>query len=115
MTELESYGDAFSQMIDRQAKYEDRADIFRKLDISRNQFYNVTNPNRQTSGGNPYPFPTEWGVRATRDFHDYQWIKLVSKDCGCICLTPEDLSELKESDPEKALKIFQKILGIVKK
>lgn len=110
----ETYSDSFSDMIDRRAKHEDRPDIFRKLDISRNQFYNVTNPNRTTSGGNPYPFPTEWGVRATNDFKDYEWIKLVNKDCGCICLTPEDIKELNESDPAKALELFQKVLGIVK-
>lgn len=110
----ETYGEVFSDMIDRQAKYESRPDIFRKLDIAKNQFYNVTNPNRTTSGGNPYPFPTEWGVRATRDFKDYEWIKLINRDCGCICLTPEDISELDSSDPEQALKIFMKILGIVK-
>lgn len=110
----DTYGEAFAEMIDRRAKHEDRADIFRKLDISKNQFYNVTNPNRTTSGGNPYPFPTEWGVRATNDFRDYEWIKLVAKDCDCICLTPEDIEELNSSDPEQALTIFQKIIGMVR-
>ena len=111
----ESYAEVFSEMIDRRARHEVRADIFRKLDISRNQFYNVTNPNRTTSGGNPYPFPTEWGIRATNDFKDYAWLKLVAKDCGCICLTPDDISELHASNPDDAIAIFQKILGATKR
>ena len=110
----ESYGEVFSEMIDRAAKFEDRPDIFRRLEISRNQFYNVTNPNRTTSGGNSYTFPTEWGVRATREFKDYAWIKLLAKDCGCICLTPDEIKELQENDPEECLKIFQKIIGMAK-
>lgn len=111
----ETYGEVFSDMIDRQARFEDRVDIFRKLDVSRNQFYNVTNPNRTTSADNPYPFPTQWGVRATKEFKDYTWLKLVNKDCGCICITPEDVEELQGSDPEQAIKLFQKIIGMVKK
>ena len=111
----DTYGEVFSDMVDRRAKWEERPDIFRKLDISRNQFYNVTNPSRTTSGGNPYPFPTEWGVRATNDFKDYEWIRMVSRDCGCICLTPDDIEELQGTDTEQALTVFQKILGMAKK
>lgn len=109
----ETYAEVFSDMVDKRAKFEDRPDIFRKLDISRNQFYNVTNPNRTTSGGNPYPFPTEWGVKATREFKDFEWIKLVAKDCGGIFISPDDIEELRDTDPEKALSVFMKILGIV--
>ena len=110
----ETYGEVFAEMIDRRAKHEERSDIFRKLDISKNQFYNVTNPNRTTAAGNTYPFPTEWGVRTTNDFQDYEWIKLVSRDCGGLFISPEDMKELETSDPEAALKLFQKIVGMVK-
>ena len=111
----DTYGMIFSDMVDRAARYEERSDLFRKLGISRNQFYNVTNPNRETSAGNAYPFPTEWGVRGTAILQDYAWIKAVARDCGCLCITPEELKELKETDPEKALRVFQKILGLVGK
>ncbi len=106
----DTYGEIFSEIIDRVARHTERPEIFRRLDISRNQFYNVTNPNRTTSGGNPYPFPTEWGVRATREFGDYSWIKMVARDCGCICLTGEDVEKLQEAEG-----VFKKILGMVQK
>lgn len=110
----ESYGEAFSEMIDRIARFEERSDIFRKLQIARNQFYNVTNPNRTTSGGNTYSFPTEWVVAATKEYKDYSMVKMVAKDCGCICLTPDDVKELKSCDAENALLLFQKIVGMFK-
>ncbi len=110
----DSYGEVFSDMLDRAAKHEERSDIFRKLEISRNQFYNVTNPNRQTSGGNSYTFPAEWGVRATNTFKDYEWIKLVAKDCGGIFIGQDDIQELQSADTEHALLVFQKILGMVR-
>jgi hypothetical protein len=111
----DTYGQIFSDMVDKAARYTERADIFRKLNISRNHFYNVTNPDRQTAGGNPYPFPTEWGVSGTTQFKDYAWIKAVCNDCGCICITPEEIQDLKDSNPRKALTVFQKIIGIVSK
>jgi len=110
----DSYGEIFSDMVDKAACFVDRADIFRRLDIKRHQFYNVTNPNRETNSGNPYTFPTEWGVKGTNEFKDYAWIKAVCSDCKCICITPEEIQELTESDPAKALAVFQKILGVVK-
>jgi len=112
----DTYGEVFSEMVDEQAKYDDRATVFRKLDISRNQFYNVTNPNRQTSAGNSYPFPTEWGVRATREFKDYSWIKMVNKDCDCLCITPEEIEALKSGkDHEETLALLQAIVSKVNK
>lgn len=110
----ETYGMIFSEMVDRVARFEERPDIFRRLDISRNHFYKVTNPNSETNSGNPYPFPTEWGVKGTVLFQDYAWLKAVCKDCGCLCITPIELAELQECDPEKAISLFQKILGIAK-
>lgn len=109
----DTYGLIFSDIVDRQARFTPRDDLFRRLDISRNQFYNVTNPDRQTASGNAYPFPTEWGVKGTVQFKDYAWIKAVCHDCGCICITPEELKELKDSNPQKAISIFQKIIGLV--
>lgn len=106
----ESYGEQFADMVDEQAKYYDRGELFRRLDISRNQFYNVTNPNRTTSGGNPYPFPTEWMVRATREFKDYSLIKMVAGDCGGIFLSPEDIDDLNDSNAAQVLEVFRGIL-----
>ncbi len=111
----ESYGEIFADMIDKQAKFIDRGDIFRRLDISRNQFYNVTNPNRTTSGGNPYPFPTEWIVRATREFSDFSLIKFVATDCGGLFISPEDIEELETANAERVLEIFSKVIGKVRK
>jgi len=109
----DTYGLIFADMVDRQARFTPREDLFRRLDISRNHFYNVTNPDRQTAGGNPYPFPTEWGVKGTIVFSDYAWIKAVGRDCGCLVITPDELKELKDSNPKKALSLFQKIIGLV--
>ncbi len=111
----ETYGEVFVDMIDRRAKSDERPAIFRKLDIARNQFYNVTNPSRTTSAGNAYPFPTEWGVRATNDFQDYSWIKMVNKDCGCLCITPEEIESLKTGEHEDTLELIKSIIGKVKK
>jgi len=111
----ETYGELLADLVDELARYEDRAAIFRRNDISRNHFYNVTNPNRESSSGKPYPCPTEWGVQLTRDSGNYQWLKTVARDCKCLLITPEEIQELIDAEPEKALTIFQSILGLVKK
>jgi hypothetical protein len=110
----DSYGEMFDKMIDRAARHDDRVEIFRRNDISRNHFYNVINPNRATSSGNPFYAPIEWMVKLTRDLQDYCMLKKVVRDCGCILITPEDVKELKDSDTEKALTVMQKILGFMK-
>ena len=110
----ETYGEAFSDMVDREAKYRDRPDIFRALDISKNQFYNVTNPNRTTSGGNPYPFPMEWMVRATKEFGDYELIRMVAHDCGGLFISPDDVEEMDGPEAERVLEAFKKIVGKIK-
>lgn len=67
-----------------------------------------------TSTGNPFYTPVEWMVKLTRDSKDFCMVKKVAKDCGCICITPDEVSELKGSNPEKALQILQKVIGLIK-
>lgn len=113
MSDPRSYGEIFADMIDDRAKYDDRGEIFRQLDISRNQFYNCTNPNRTTSGGNPYPFPMEWMVRATREFKQYDLIRAVSKDCGGVFISFDEVKELETSNVANVLDMVKNILGRV--
>jgi hypothetical protein len=112
---LETYGEMMDKLVDRMAKYDERADIFRRNDIPKGHFYNVINPNRQTTAGNPFYTPVEWLVKLTRDAQDYCMLKKVNKDCGCICITPDDVKELQNTDPAEALIVIQKVLGMVKK
>lgn len=109
-----TYGEMIDDMVDRAAKYDDRAAIFRRNDIPKGHFYNVINPNRRTTSDNPFYTPLEWMVKLTRDGQDYTMLKKVSRDCGCICITPEDIKELQSTDPAKALTVIQKVIGIVK-
>lgn len=109
----ETYGELLDKLVDRMAKYDERADIFRRNDIPKGHFYNVINPNRQTTSGNPFYTPVEWLVRLTRDSKDYSMLKKVSKDCGCICITPNDVKELEATDPAEALAVIQKVIGKV--
>lgn len=111
----ETYGECLADLLDDMAKYEDRPDIFRRCSISRNHFYNVINPNRKSSSGDPYPCPTEWGVRLTRDSQNYKWIKTVARDCGGLFVSPMDVEELNSTEPEKVLEVFRKIIGMTKK
>ncbi len=114
---LETYGECLVQLIDEMARFEDRSDIFRRNDISRNHFYNVTNPNRESSAGRPYPCPVEWMVKLTRDANCYCMLRKVVKDCRCILITPDDIEELKslgDEEPEKVIAVLEKILGILK-
>lgn len=39
--------------------------------------------------------------------------KAFAKKAG-ICITPDEVSELKGSDPEKALQILQKVVGLIR-
>ena len=109
----ETYGETLSDLVDEMAQFEERAGIFRRSQISRNHFYNVTNPNRESSSGKPYYCPTEWGVTLTRDSKNFKWIKTVAKDCDCIIITPEEIEKLQEANPEETIQLFQSILGIV--
>ncbi len=115
MTDPRGYGEIFADMIDQQAKFRDRGELFRLLDVSRNQFYNVTNPNRTTSGGNPYPFPLEWMVRATREFKDFDLIRAVAKDCGGVFISYDEIGDLDQSDAPRVLDALREIVGRVTK
>ena len=110
----DTYGEMLDKLVDRMAKFDERADIFRRNDIPKGHFYNVINPNRQTSTGNPFYTPIEWLVKLTRDAKDYCMLKKIAKDCGCILITPEDVKELQTTDPTAALTAIQKVLGMVK-
>jgi hypothetical protein len=110
----DTYGEMLDKLVDRMAKFDERADIFRRNDIPKGHFYNVINPNKLTPTGNPFYSPIEWLVKLTRDAHDYCMIKRVAKDCGCICISPDEVAELKGSDHDKALAIIQKVIGLIK-
>ena len=101
-------------LVDRMAKYDERAAILRRNDIPKGHLYNVINPNKTTSSGNPFYAPVEWVVKLTRDSRDYFMIKKVARDCGGLFISPDDIKELNDSDPEKTLAIIQKIIGMVK-
>ncbi len=107
-----TYGEMLDEMVDRAAKHDDRSAIFRRNEIPRGHFYNVINPNRSTSGGNPFHTPIEWMVKLTRDLTDYCMLKKVARDCNCILITPDDLKELKETDPAKALDMVAKLFEL---
>lgn len=111
----ESYGEMLDKLVDRMAKFDERADIFRRNDIPKGHFYNVINPNRQTTAGNPYYTPIEWLVKLTRDAKDYCMMKKVAKDCGCILITPDDVKDLESTDPAAALAVLQRVVGKVMK
>lgn len=114
----ETYGELLADLLDDIAKFEDRSDIFRRNDIRRNHFYNVVNPNRETSTGRPYHTPVEWLVKLTRDSGNYSALSRIAQDCRCMLITPEDIKELQGmdgSEPEKVLKLVRKIIGLVNK
>jgi hypothetical protein len=121
-----TYGELIDKMVDRMARYEDRAGIFRVVGILKGNYYNVINPNKETASGNKYTTAIEWLVGLTNHSArnrkngvpgDYEVLKQVNKDCGCICLTPEDQDTIKtlltESipDPLSILSVLQKIMG----
>jgi len=110
----DTYGEVLADMVDEICRFENRADVFRKNDISKGHYYNVINPNKTSSSGTQYCCPTEWGVRLTNSSQNYRWLKAVTRDCNCILITPADVSELKSSDPEKALAVMMKIVGMVR-
>jgi len=101
-------------VLDEICKYDDRADVLRRNEIPKGHYYNVINPHKRTSGDRPFYCPTEWGVRLTRDGRAYGWIKTVARDCGCLCLTPEDIKKLKTAKPEETLELFRQVIGAVK-
>jgi hypothetical protein len=111
----DSYGEMLDKLVDRMAKFDERSDIFRRNDIPKGHFYNVINPNRQTTSGNPFYTPIEWLVKLTRDAQDYCMLKKIAKDCDCILITPDDVKELHSTDPAEALAVIQKVIGLVKK
>jgi hypothetical protein len=109
-----TYGEMIDDLVDGMAKYDDRAAIFRRNDVPKGHFYNVINPNRQTTTGNPFYTPVEWMVKLTRDSQDFDMVKRVVKDCGAIVITPEELNEMKSADLDKAVDVFKRFIGAVK-
>ena len=117
---FEFYAEPFIEMVDELAKWEERPDVFRKLQISRNHFHNVTNRDRLSSSGNPYTCPVEWGVSLTKAVKDndnlkYAWVKMLAEDCGGIFISFDDLEVLKGEESEKTLELFQRIIKSVTK
>ena len=92
-----------------------RSQLFRRNNIPADYWYKVTSDTARNSSGNPYYFPTEWGIALTNATQSFDWIKTVADDCGGFFISPEDLAGLEDAEPEKALKLFQKIIGVVKK
>lgn len=112
----DTYGELLADAVDRACQYEERADVFRRSGIKKGHYYNVINPDRKSTSGDPFHCPTEWVVAVTNLSKDFTVIKAISKDCGCILLTPEDLEELNGAEnPEKTLNMFIKIIGKAKK
>lgn len=110
-----TYGEMIADLMDSICKYDDRASVMRRNDIHKGHFYNVINPNRETTSGNPFYTPVEWMVKLTRDSKYYCMLKKVAKDCDCILITPEDIKELQNTDPTAALEVINKVLGLVRK
>ena len=108
-----TYGEMIDNLVDEMAKYDDRATVFRRNDIPKGHFYNVINPNRTTSSGNPFYTPVEWMVKLTRDAKNFTMIKKVGADCGCLVITPDEIEKLKEAKPEETIELFQSILGMI--
>lgn len=115
MSSRDSYGEVLADLVDEICRFEDRSEVFRKNDISKGHYYNVINPNKTTPAGRDYHCPTEWGVRLTNSSGNYSWLKAVAKDCGCIVITPDDISELKTADPERTLAVLSRIVGMAQK
>ena len=109
-----TYGEMFADLVDYICKYDDRASVMRRNDIPKGHFYNVINPNRETTSGNPFYAPIEWMVKLTRDSRNYCMLKRVAKDCDCIIITPDDVKELQNTDPAAALEVIRKVIGVVK-
>jgi hypothetical protein len=105
----ETYGEMIQELVDSICKYDDRVDVFRRNDIPKGHFYNVINPNRQTSGGRAFYTPIEWMIQLTNDSSDYSMARKVAKDMKGVFLSREDLKRLSEMKPEE---IIQEILSI---
>ena len=91
----ETYGQILSEVIDDMCKTRDRSDVMRICGILLGHYYNVINPDKKTSGGNPFCCPAEWAVAATKESKNYKLLETIVKDCGCALLTPDDIQRLK--------------------
>jgi hypothetical protein len=111
---MKDYKEMLIDLVDSIAKFDDRAAIFRRNDIPRSHFYNVTNDDRLSSSGKPYHTPLEWVVKLTRDSGNPCMIKKVAKDCGGTYLSPEEKQELK-TILEESIPDTSKIWGILQK
>lgn len=109
------YGRYFKSMVDHLAVYMPRADVFKEHKIPINYFYKVINLNARTPSGNQIYSPIEWLVKLTRNSKNYCMAKKVAKDIGCVLLTPDEISDIKNilmesaPDPVKVLGILQKL------
>jgi len=107
-----------TEMINAKAEYVDRDYLFERVDIPQNHYHNVTNPDRKTSckkKDKPYYIPLEWILKMTIGFSDFRIIKEIAADCGCICITPDEIEELRSVEPadrDKVMATMNKIVGL---
>jgi hypothetical protein len=124
---FKKYRVMLSEAIGDMADYDEMANIFFKLDIPKNHYYNVTNEFRQNEASDkkkehPYYIPLEYIIKTTigtpeESERKYSMIKEICHDCGCKCMTPGDQAELKAvlqehaPDPLKVMRILQRLVG----
>lgn len=112
---MRDYKYLLTKLVDKMAEYEERAIIFKRNDIPRAHFYNVTNDDRLSSSGKPYHTPVDWVIKLTNDSKEYCIMRMMAKDTGGVYLSPDEVAEFKEvlaqsaPDPLKVLGILQKL------
>jgi len=120
----DSYGEMLNEIVGRAAKFMKLSDILRIHNMPKGHYYNVINPNRTTSSGNPFYAPIEWMISLTREFHDYDMIKNVSRDCRGIFLSLDELNIVDSGSGEvkdvyrqtmKAVKEFGELMSAIEK
>lgn len=109
----ETYGEILEVVVDDMCRTHDRGDVFRRLGILKGHYYNVINPNKTTSSGNSFCCPVEWAVKATKESGNYLLLETLASDCGCVLLTPKDISELKQIKDMKDFSCITAILNMV--
>ena len=108
-----THGELIAAMVDNLSQYEDKGHIFERHDIPRKYYYNATSRKHIRYKGQP-SCTTQWGISLTKETHNYEWIKSVSADCGCLCLSPEDLEALDSENVKDVIILFHSLVSLVK-
>ena len=112
----ENLGSILASEVKNLTKFKDQGEVLESLELKKSRFYDITNPNRLSSSGQPFEFPARIAVDMATKHGRYALVKKIGLMSGCIVITPEEVDGLRENIDGhiRTITLFNTLVGIAK-